>query len=272
MTRSHTTLARLDPATVRARLDVDRTWAAFSLADLDPPFAQHASWFGAPGADSVVLVYRAFDPPLLVCHGLDADLASFSAAVEALAPSTAAYVTARGAWLPLVAARLARFTPRPMVRMRLETDRFHAATSMPVVRLGPSDLPALEALYREEPPAFFLPAHLEHAVYFGVRLASGDLVSVAGTHVLSARSGVAAVGNVHTRRDHRGRGLAQAVTTAVAGELLHRGITTIVLNIVSDNEAARRVYARVGFREYCAYQEGLAWVPAPTPGTSTSTE
>lgn len=248
----------LDVAAARARLETDRTWAAFSLADLDPPFAQHASWFGAPAGDSVVLVYRAFEPPLLVCHGQDADPQALRAAADTLGPSGLAYVTARGAWLPLVGRCFTRFEPRRMVRMQLDTSLVRTVPSIPVVTLGPSDLPAVEALYREEPPAFFLSDHLAHGVYFGVRSAAADVVSVAGTHVLSTRSRVAAVGNVHTRSDHRGRGLAQAVTGAVVGELLRRGIDTIVLNIVAGNEAARRVYERIGFVEVCEYHEGPA--------------
>ena len=53
-----------------------------------------------------------------------------------------------------------------------------------------------------------------------------DIVAVAGTHVVSDVARVAALGNVHTRSDVRGRGLAQAVTQAVCGELQSRGIVT----------------------------------------------
>src|SRR5258708_6589259 len=44
----------------------------------------------------------------------------------------------------------------------------------------------------------------------------GRLVSVAGSHVVSAEFAVGATGNVLTHADSRGRGLASATTTAVA--------------------------------------------------------
>ena len=124
-------------------------------------------------------------------------------------------------------------------------------------RLGPSDLDALRALYAEDPPAFFLPSQLRDGVYFGVREGTA-LVAVAGTHVVSREASVAALGNVHTRRDRRGRGLAMEVTGAVVRELRRRNTQTSVLNIVATNDVARRVYERVGFREYCVYDEGVA--------------
>ena len=58
------------------------------------------------------------------------------------------------------------------------------------------------------------------------------LVAVAGTHLLAPEEGAAAIGNIYTRRDRRGRGLGRAVTSAVLADLA--GIETVGLNVRAD--------------------------------------
>ena len=48
-------------------------------------------------------------------------------------------------------------------------------------------------------------------VFFGVYEGEA-LVAAAGTHLVSREEGAAAIGNIYTRRDRRGRGLGRAVT------------------------------------------------------------
>ncbi|MEQ1910496.1 MAG: GNAT family N-acetyltransferase [Vicinamibacterales bacterium] len=245
-----------DFADIRARLEIDRAWAAFSLADLDPGQSEHAHWFGPLAGTSVVLVYDAYDPPIVVCHGNVDECNATLAEPEVRALTSHAYLNMTPEQSVVLSHHFGRFDGRRMVRMLLH-DVALSTPPQPVARLGLSDLDALQALYAEEPPAFFLPSQLRDGVYFGVREGT-DLVAVAGTHVVSRAASVAALGNVHTRRDRRGRGLAMAVTGAVVRELRQRNTKTSVLNIVATNDAARRVYERVGFREYCLYDEGVA--------------
>jgi predicted GNAT family acetyltransferase len=131
----------------------------------------------------------------------------------------------------------------------------------PAAPLGPADFPALEALYADgaatgEAPDFFNREQVEAGIFYGVWEA-GALAAAAGTHLLSAETGVGAVGNVYVRRDRRGRGLGAAVTAAVAAALLRRGLATIALNVNQINAAALSVYERLGFRRYCAFYEGI---------------
>lgn len=89
---------------------------------------------------------------------------------------------------------------------------------------------------------------------------------------MAESTGVAAIGNVYTRRDRRGRKLARQTAGAVAAELLARQIPTIVLNVNQKNVAALRVYEALGFRRYCPFWEGRtgAWGDAPAPILSTA--
>ena len=83
-------------------------------------------------------------------------------------------------------------------------------------------------------------------------------MSVAGTHLVVSAEGVAAVGNIYTRRGCRWRGWGSLATSAVVGELLRREIPTIGLNVNQQNQPAIRVYEKLGFVKYCAFCEGLA--------------
>lgn len=98
---------------------------------------------------------------------------------------------------------------------------------------------------------------IEDGVFFGIREGE-ELVAVAGTHLVAPAEGVGAVGNIYTRRDRRGRGLAARATTAVANELLRRNVRTVALNVSKKNATAIRLYERLGFEKYCLFLEGLA--------------
>jgi hypothetical protein len=56
--------------------------------------------------------------------------------------------------------------------------------------------------------------------------------------------------------EHRGRGYATAVTSAVTAELL-RFCDDVVLNVRSDNPPAIAAYRRLGYVEHCRFEERL---------------
>src|SRR4051812_28471627 len=85
---------------------------------------------------------------------------------------------------------------------------------------------------------------------------NGQLVSAAGTHVVSPGARLAVVGNVLTHADFRGRGYATAVTGAVTAELL-RTCDQVVLNVRSDNPPAIGAYLRLGYAEHVRFEERL---------------
>jgi ribosomal protein S18 acetylase RimI-like enzyme len=248
-----------DPLIIRALLETDRRWSIYPMGDLAPGLFEYSEWFrAADGERALVLIFRGFQTPVLFALG----------EAEAVRPVLAEavgdpelFIHVRPEIVLLLRERYRVPIVDPMWRMILEPSEFKL-TGTGAVRLKPSDLPALERLYGDgeplgEAPGFFSPSMLEQGVYCGIR--EGDeLASAAGTHVLAPPEGVAAIGNVYTRRDRRGRGLAAQATGAVAAELLRRGIGTIALNVDQRNGAAYRVYERLGFRRYCEFREGLA--------------
>ncbi|HUD99013.1 MAG TPA: GNAT family N-acetyltransferase [Bryobacteraceae bacterium] len=248
-----------DPAAIRKILAADRPWSVYALADLAPEYSRYAEWhIAADGRPALLLVYRGFETPVLFAQGAVADL---GALLPEISGEHQFYLSVRPEAADLLHAGGYRLHDvKKMWRMTANPARF-VSPARPAERLGPADSEALSSLHLDgdaagESPPFFNAGMLRHGVYYGVR-EGGAMVAAAGTHVLAEEESVAAIGNVYTRRDRRGRGLGAQVSGAVVTELLRLGIRTIVLNVAESNAAAMRVYARLGFERYCEYREGI---------------
>jgi ribosomal protein S18 acetylase RimI-like enzyme len=103
------------------------------------------------------------------------------------------------------------------------------------------------------PTGYFEPVNLERGPYVAIRDDRG-IAAVAGVHVYSPDKRVASLGNIATRPDARGRGLARRVTAALC-RLLQGEIDVIGLNVRADNAAAIACYRGVGFEIRHAYDE-----------------
>lgn len=253
-----------DPGAIRALLETDRPWAAYALADLAPGFFEACEWHAAasqtpPGSAALLLLYRAFETPVLITLGTPQTIGPL---LDEIGGERELYLSVRPEILPLVKARYMVKPETAMWRMLLAPEAFRPSPLRQAERLGPGDLQALQQLYADglqtgEAPDFFSPEMVEQGVFFGIREGPA-LVATAGTHLYSPQESVGTVGNVYTRRDRRGRGLAGGVTGAVTAKLLEMGLQTIVLNVAQANPAAIRVYERLGFARYCAFYEGHA--------------
>jgi ribosomal protein S18 acetylase RimI-like enzyme len=245
---------------IRAVLLTDRRWAVYALGDLAPGLFERCEWYGIEGPEpTVALLFRGFETPVLFTLGAPA---AVRAILEELPDEPRMYLMVRPEIVPLVTPCYRIEGEVVMWRMILEPGAFRTASPSGVSRLGPADFATLQRLYADgepagEAPDFFGASMLEQGIFFGIR-AGEELVAAAGTHLVVPAEGIGAIGNVYTRRDHRGRGLASRVTSAVAGELLQIGLRTVALNVSQANAAAQRVYERLGFRRYCAFCEGLA--------------
>jgi ribosomal protein S18 acetylase RimI-like enzyme len=248
-----------DPHRIRRLLETDRPWSLYALGDLAPELFARCEWFAPSQGDSaLLLLYRAFETPVLFTLGSPDRVAPLLDEITAVR----LYLHVRPEILPLVRARYAVVEAQWMWRMMFDASRFQAVHRPDVARLAMSDVPALERLYadgdaRGEAPDFFAPEMIEQGLFYGVREGS-ELIAAAGTHLLVPAESVAAVGNIYTRRDQRGRGWATHVTSAVTEALLGLGLRTVGLNVQQPNAAAIRVYERLGYVRYCEFVEGLA--------------
>lgn len=247
-----------DRARIRAILETDRNWSVYALGDLAPENAAHCEWHAAPDDAALLLIYRAFDLPVLFALGPPAAVAPLLAEVH----EPRLYLLAQPAVLPLLAARGTIQHQQAMWRMVLRPAAFPGPAPCPgLAALSLADFPALEALYADgaaagEAPDFFNRAQVAGGVFWGVRT-DGGLTAAAGTHLVAPELGVGAVGNVYVRRDQRGRGLGRAVTAAVTAALLERGLATIALNVNQLNTPALRTYTGLGFERTGAFYEGV---------------
>ena len=244
-----------DRSVIRAILNRDRIWSVYALGDLQPGFFEHCEWTIQGG--SLALVYRAFETPVLFVIG---EAGGWLA--DAVDDEPRLYLHLQpGAALALEGHFEVEL--KPMWRMALDVAAWRPAPMNGAERLGANEAEAIERLYRDggafgESPDFYDRLMIEAGIFFGIRSDDGQLASVAGTHLVCGTEGVAAIGNVYTRRDRRGRGLAASTTSAVVSVLLEHGIRTIALNVGAANIAAQRVYQRLGFVRYCEYYEGTA--------------
>lgn len=248
-----------DPAGIRRRLDVDREWSLYALADLDPGMFEQCQWW-AEGERAVALVFRGLPiRPIFVLGG-----APETRALLAALPETHGYLNLLPAQLEAADGLWCYRERHTMLRMMLDRPALVAGETIP---LGSSDRARVERLFAagDGGGIAFAPWQLETGFFRGIARADGELDAVAGVHVVSSTEGVAGLGNVFTRPDLRGRGLGRIVSSAVAAALLDAGIRTVGLNVEDSNAAAIRAYEAIGFRTRFHYFEGVAERIADAP-------
>ena len=240
---------------IRRILESERIWCAYALADLDPAEAERCTWL--TNKEGVVLIYKGFDPAVLFAHGEPDTLHRL---LDQVPSDNYQYTLKEPSRMMLNQGLQPRFEAR-MWRMNLDTSKFPSVSTAGVERLGLEDLSAIQNLYEKHPdqPDAFHERQLTMGPFFGIR-ENEEIISIAGVHILSPWASVAAIGNVFTRPDRRGQGLAARTSAAVVQAVLEQGIDTIVLNVAMDNEPALRCYENLGFTSYCSYYEGSGFL------------
>lgn len=244
-----------DRPLLREFLEQDRLRAAYAVCDLDEREFGKTKWGvayerGAPIA--VVLEFSGLTPQPLFVMG---DPDGVAAVLRDVIKPRIVYLACDETHLEAV-ARHYRIDPGPqMVRMVVNRQTFSPVYG-PVTRLAPADIGDLNRLYGLGFAGWLPSDSIANGVYYGVRVA-GRLVAAAGTHVISREAKMAAVGNVLTHHDFRGRGFAKATTSAVTQELL-RTCDDVVLNVRSDNPPALGAYTAIGYSEHNRFEERLS--------------
>jgi GNAT superfamily N-acetyltransferase len=244
-----------DKFQILAHLETDRLYAAYAVGDLEPEQFVHCEWFGAQQDGqlrALALYYKGLGFPIVFLMG-KAD--GLQAIFEDVLCIEQAFFTCRQEHLGIM-QNFYKWEPTPMWRMVLQVDRFRPVGG-DCIPLTLDHGEHLKALYAHGKGNAFDPKQVPGGAFHGA-FENGRLVAAAGTHLISPTYGVAAVGNVFTHPDFRGRGCATAATSAVLTELLARGIRDIVLNVNQKNETAIRIYERLGFERYCPFFEGDA--------------
>ena len=267
---------------VRDILSQDPVWAAYAIADLRPDLARYCRWMVGPDASGLALLFTGLEPPILRSAGTPGGVAA--ALNDAELPDEV-FLSIRTSHLPAVRRHYPRINRHDMLRMALVPRHHVPAPSMPAVPLSSADEQRLQTLYRqggEFAPDAFTVSQLHDGYFFGIEDESGALAAAGGTHIafrsfsVPSRSlqesnrqksgsidrilsqGVAAIGNIYTRPDCRGRGYGKAVTARITQALQADDYGLIVLNVSKQNLVARSIYEKLGFVTHCLFVEGCA--------------
>ena len=239
-----------DKSEIRRLLNTDRDWSLYALADLDDGMFEHCDWW--EHGEGLGLVFRALEiRPIFVMGDSDA-----TRELLAAIPEPSGYLNLKPEQLD-AARGIYEFRHRHhMRRMFLAQRNPRTGTTEPLTTRDCADIERLYAT-GDGGGIAFAPFQLNTGFFRGIRR-SGELVAVAGVHVVSLQESAAGLGNIFTRPDFRGQGLAQTVTSAVAMALCEAGVRTIGLNVEETNAPAIRAYERIGFRAHFDYYEGPA--------------
>ncbi len=237
---------------MRALLVPERAYAAYALAQLEAARFHLSEWYTASGPTGRALVVHSSSGLGRALFALG-DPQALDAILSLHPGPRFSFGSLRPEHRPILEKYFVMTRQQLMLRMAVSTQSFAAVTGL-AVRLGSRDVAAVNRLYSTEGvPAGYRPSHMEDGVYYGV-YADGRLVSIAGTHVVSAAEGVAVVGNVFTHPRYRGRGLATIATSAATGDLL-QSCPLVVLTVETENHPAIAIYKRLGYTPHCTLHE-----------------
>lgn len=243
---------------IRRRLDRDRVWSLYALADLDDGLFEQCQWWVC--GDALALVFEGISIRPIFVMGEGEELRELLAAM----PADWGYLNLLTSQLEAVAGL---WTYQEEHRMhRMVVDQWRPRRGVCVV-LGPEQEGEIRRLYEtgDGGGVAFAPYQLATGFFRGIRRGS-ELVAVGGVHVVSRAESAGGVGNIFTRPDCRAQGLAQVVTSAVVEALSEAGIRTIGLNVESTNAPAIAAYERLGFVSRFTYLEGPAQRTSSSPG------
>jgi ribosomal protein S18 acetylase RimI-like enzyme len=253
---------------IRFILNTDPTWSAYAIGDLMPDYAAYSRWSigGGTNGKGLTLLFSRLSPSALFAMG---DPKGVAMAIVGSELPKEVYLLLRREHLEVVSRyyTLPQANTRQMHRMVLVSETMPAETEgLPVGfkidALSLHDADRVSKLYAQGgpyAPDAFAPYQVADGTYFGVVDAQGEVLASGGTHVVDWKTGVAAIGNLYTHPQYRGRGFGQAILRAVLHALLEGGVHLIVLNVDERNLTAKRLYERNGFRVHCPYIEGIAY-------------
>ncbi len=241
-----------DPAAIRRLLEPQRSYTAYALAQLDPRMFPRNKWYLSAAPNGQALLVHSKSPLGNALFALG-DATALDAVLSLHPGPRFAFGSLMLEHKAIARKYFLMTRPQVMLRMTVEGDTFRPVEAA-AERLATSDIAAVNRLYSMEGgPTAYRAAHLNDAVYYGI-YEGRDLISIAGTHVVSSVERIAVVGNVFTHPRYRGQGLAKATTSAVTRHLLE-GCDLVALTVEEENESAIAVYGGLGYETQCKLHE-----------------
>jgi ribosomal protein S18 acetylase RimI-like enzyme len=250
-------ISRLTDIT-QLRAFLDSRQDAYMKGDLCEPYWSNAEFYGAFVGErlvSVVLKYAPISPPPIISAGDSEGVRAIYAQLSRTTPelfyhamySHMSAVETYYDYNPSKHLAMWRMICTAASFQKMESSEYR------LQRLTPADSRRLEAL--QTPPK----SVLESGTFLGLEL-DGQIVSMAGTHIINLTDQIGVIGWVITHPVYRGRGFAKLCTSAVTESLLGQGCQIIALNVIQMNTPAVRAYQRIGFAVHNPLWEGVATV------------
>jgi len=247
-----------EKAVINQYLQKNKPLHIYSIGDLDDFFWEYTTWYGWADNDeisAIILLYKGLTVPTLLALSEDIEpLRELLEEIKLILPERM-YIHLSPGLIDIIETNYNVAAYGDHYKMSAnclkESDNFDHSL---VERIRVSELEELNQLFSESYPGnWFDSRMLESGHYFGLRQ-TDRFVSVAGIHVYSPLFRVAAIGNIATHPDFRGRGFGKLVTTACCRELF-KTVDQIGLNVKVDNKAAIKIYRRLGFEVAGVYGE-----------------
>jgi ribosomal protein S18 acetylase RimI-like enzyme len=237
----------------------DKEVNVLAIGDLDPFFWPSTMWWAWQEGDDLLglaLLYGGAGLPVLLLSSEIEQVHTqlFIDALTALLPGAVYAHLSPG--VDRLFSGLYQIVPhgRHLKMVYRHPEKIKDLDTYDVAPLNREHLPAIERLYAAAYPGnFFDVRMLDTNLYFGI-WAGERLLCAAGIHTYSPQYGVAAIGNVTTLPEMRGRGLATKVCARLLSAL-QSNVDVIALNVKADNAPAIQVYQRLGFEAVAEYDE-----------------
>lgn len=230
----------------------------YSIGDLDDFFWQNTEWHALKEGDeiqAIALLYTGQSLPTLqaLCEQTD-PMRKLLRSISDILPDRFHAHLSPGVGESLK-GRYKIESSGKHYRMMLNSKRLPGNIDFSqVTQLANDDLSQMLQLYEDAYPGnWFDPRMLQTRQYFGIKI-DNKLISVAGIHVYSEKYKVAALGNIVTHPDYRGRGYAGSATARLCRSLSEH-VDHIGLNVKADNATAIALYNKLGFEITASYYE-----------------
>ena len=229
----------------------------YSIGDLDDFFWPKTIWYALKEGDeikAIALLYVGMSTPTLLAI-YDTDFESthqLLGRVKSLLPANY-YAHLSPKLIDLFGKKNIIESYGPHYKMALKRAPSLIADDN-IRRLSIIDIPNISEFYSAAyPNNWFDKRMLETQKYFGY-FVENKLVGIAGIHVYSEEYKVAALGNIATLPEFRGRQIGYKLTSQLCLDLT-ASVSYIGLNVKSDNIAAISCYRKVGFEIVGSYDE-----------------
>ena len=242
-----------EPEEIRRLLEPHRRYAAYGLAQLEPPLFKQSQWWLAEGDGGHALLMHSHGGLGHALLTLGDEIGLY--VLLGLHPGPAySFATIELEHLPVMRPFFSFSQTQPVQRMIVDRRGFvpapslQADASLHLRRLSAADTPDVNRLNASEGIGIrYRRDQIRDGTYSGI-FSDGLLVAMAGTHGISEADRIAVLGNVFTHPRYRNSHLALQTTSAVTSELLET-CDEVVLTVDPRNEPAVRAYTRLGYRE-----------------------